>query len=149
ADQSAADDAAKRRGRLAGSATELVSDQAAGRAADRGAASGEGERKDRGEQQVPHCHMLRAVTANPVNARAAAFIARHALWRRRTDLAIREAKSMRSKMPRVERAYPLGRIVGKAMTSRIEALSVSSMTSRSIPMPSPPVGGRPYSSAVT
>ena len=36
--------------------------------------------------------------------------------------------------------YPRGRIVGKAMTSRIEALSVSSITSRSMPMPSPPAG---------
>ena len=38
---------------------------------------------------------------------------------------------------------------GKAITSRIDGLSVSSMTSRSMPMPSPPHGGRPYSSAVT
>ena len=42
-----------------------------------------------------------------------------------------------------------GRKVGKAMTSRIDGLSVSSMTSRSIPMPSPPQGGNPYSRAVT
>lgn len=42
-----------------------------------------------------------------------------------------------------------GRMVGKAMTSRIEGLSVNSMISRSIPSPIPPVGGMPYSSAVT
>ena len=42
-----------------------------------------------------------------------------------------------------------GRKVGKVMTSRIEGLSVSSMTSRSMPMPSPPQGGSPYSRAVT
>ena len=40
-----------------------------------------------------------------------------------------------------------GRSVGKAITSRIDGLSVNSMTSRSMPMPSPPHGGSPYSSA--
>ncbi len=34
---------------------------------------------------------------------------------------------------------------GKRMTSRMEALSVKSMTSRSIPIPSPAVGGMAYS----
>ena len=38
-------------------------------------------------------------------------------------------------------------ISGNRMTSRIDALLVSSMTSRSMPTPSPAVGGRPYSSA--
>ncbi len=42
-----------------------------------------------------------------------------------------------------------GRSVGKRMTSRIVAAPEISMTSRSIPIPSPPVGGRPYSSAST
>ena len=42
-----------------------------------------------------------------------------------------------------------GRIVGKAMTSRIDGLLVKSITSRSMPMPSPPAGGMPYSSAST
>ena len=42
-----------------------------------------------------------------------------------------------------------GRISGNRITSRIDGLSVSSMTSRSMPMPSPPVGGMPYSSART
>ena len=42
-----------------------------------------------------------------------------------------------------------GRNVGKAITSRIDGLSVISMTSRSMPMPSPPHGGSPYSRAVT
>ena len=38
---------------------------------------------------------------------------------------------------------------GNAMTSRMDAASVSSMTRRSIPIPTPPVGGMPYSRAVT
>ena len=42
-----------------------------------------------------------------------------------------------------------GRIVGNSRTSRMEALSVSSMTRRSTPKPRPPVGGRPYSRALT
>lgn len=42
-----------------------------------------------------------------------------------------------------------GFIVGKSKTSRMDALSVSSITSRSSPKPRPPVGGIPYSSAVT
>ncbi len=41
-----------------------------------------------------------------------------------------------------------GRSAGKSRTSRIDAWSVRSMTSRSTPMPSPPVGGSPYSSAI-
>ena len=39
------------------------------------------------------------------------------------------------------------RISGNRMTSRIDGLLVSSMTSRSMPTPSPAVGGSPYSSA--
>jgi hypothetical protein len=39
------------------------------------------------------------------------------------------------------------RICGKSRTSRIEGEFVSNMTSLSIPIPSPPVGGIPYSSA--
>ena len=42
---------------------------------------------------------------------------------------------------------PRGFMVGKRMTSRMESEPVSSMTQRSMPMPRPPVGGRPYSSA--
>ena len=50
---------------------------------------------------------------------------------------------------------PLGRIimpgfwpeVGKRITSRIDETPAISITSRSIPMPSPPHGGSPYSSA--
>src|SRR6185312_12768867 len=38
---------------------------------------------------------------------------------------------------------------GNRTTSRIDAASVSSITRRSMPMPSPAVGGRPYSSART
>ncbi len=40
-----------------------------------------------------------------------------------------------------------GRISGNRITSRIDALFVMIMTSRSMPMPSPPVGGSPYSRA--
>ena len=40
-----------------------------------------------------------------------------------------------------------GRSVGKRMTSRMCVWSVRSMTSRSTPMPRPPVGGIPYSRA--
>ena len=42
----------------------------------------------------------------------------------------------------------IGFIVGKRRTSRIESLSVRSITRRSTPNPRPPVGGIPYSSAV-
>ena len=45
--------------------------------------------------------------------------------------------------------YVSGFIVGKSKTSLIEAESVRSITSRSIPKPRPPVGGIPYSRAVT
>ena len=38
---------------------------------------------------------------------------------------------------------------GKRMTSRIEGESVKSITSLSMPMPSPAVGGSPYSRALT
>src|SRR5262249_47561475 len=44
-------------------------------------------------------------------------------------------------------AYSRFRISGNKMTSRIDGLFVNSMTRRSIPTPSPAVGGRPYSSA--
>ena len=43
----------------------------------------------------------------------------------------------------------IGFMVGNSSTSRMEALSVSSITRRSTPKPRPPVGGRPYSSAFT
>ena len=42
----------------------------------------------------------------------------------------------------------VGRMCGNRITSRIVAESVRNMTSRSMPMPSPAVGGRPYSRAV-
>ena len=41
-----------------------------------------------------------------------------------------------------------GFMVGNRITSRMESLPVRSMTHRSMPMPRPPVGGRPYSKAV-
>src|SRR5581483_378812 len=40
-----------------------------------------------------------------------------------------------------------GRSWGNRITSRIDAWFVKSMTRRSMPMPSPAVGGMPYSSA--
>ena len=40
---------------------------------------------------------------------------------------------------------PPARMCGKSSTSRMDAESVSSMTSRSMPMPRPPAGGMPYS----
>ena len=46
-------------------------------------------------------------------------------------------------------AVSRGFMVGKRMTSRMESLPVSSMTQRSMPMPKPPVGGIPYSRALT
>ena len=41
------------------------------------------------------------------------------------------------------------RMCGNKMTSRIDGLPVRTITRRSMPIPSPPVGGRPYSSART
>src|SRR6185437_11338568 len=46
----------------------------------------------------------------------------------------------------LERAHS-GRMVGKRITSRIFAVPVRYMTSRSMPMPTPPMGGMPYSMA--
>ena len=40
-----------------------------------------------------------------------------------------------------------GRRVGKRITSRMASAPLSSIASRSMPIPSPAVGGRPYSSA--
>src|SRR5260221_13466014 len=40
-----------------------------------------------------------------------------------------------------------GRITGNRITSRIDGWSVSNMTRRSMPMPRPPHGGSPYSTA--
>ena len=45
--------------------------------------------------------------------------------------------------------YASGFIVGNNNTSLIDAESVRSITSLTIPKPRPPVGGIPYSSAVT
>ena len=50
---------------------------------------------------------------------------------------------------KLEIYWSMGFIVGNSSTSRMEALSVSSITRRSTPKPRPPVGGRPYSSALT
>src|SRR5690606_33573429 len=48
--------------------------------------------------------------------------------------------------PRARRSHS-GRINGNSNTSLMLGLSVSSMIMRSMPMPTPPVGGMPYSSA--
>jgi len=47
----------------------------------------------------------------------------------------------------VESSHCTGFMVGNAITSRIEGLSVISIASRSMPMPSPPIGGMPNASA--
>ena len=44
---------------------------------------------------------------------------------------------------------PLSRSVGNRMTSRIDRTPLSAMSSRSMPIPTPTVGGIPYSSAST
>ncbi len=61
-----------------------------------------------------------------------------------TGLKMSVDKAMRQ----IARFYFMGRIVGNNKTSLIDAESVSTITIRSIPMPTPPVGGIPYSSAV-
>ncbi len=48
-----------------------------------------------------------------------------------------------------QRPVPFGRMSGKRMTSRIEREFVNSIARRSIPTPSPAVGGIPYESAST
>ncbi len=45
--------------------------------------------------------------------------------------------------------FASGRRCGNRITSRIEPTPASTITSRSTPMPRPPVGGSPYSSART
>lgn len=49
---------------------------------------------------------------------------------------------------RSDNYFPEGRMCGNKITSRIEGESVKSITNRSIPIPSPAVGGNPYSNAV-
>ena len=48
-----------------------------------------------------------------------------------------------------QRPVPFGRMSGKRMTSRIDREPVKSIARRSIPIPSPAVGGIPYESAST
>ena len=59
------------------------------------------------------------------------------------------SRSFRLFLLKLEIYCSIGFIVGNSSTSRMEALSVSSITRRSTPKPRPPVGGRPYSSALT
>ena len=69
------------------------------------------------------------------------------------ELGLQPAQPGRVQLDRTRRVrHPVqpsrsGRIWGNSKTSRIDAESVSSMTRRSIPIPSPAVGGRPYSRA--
>lgn len=46
-------------------------------------------------------------------------------------------------------SHNYGRNVGNKRTSRIDGASVNNMTKRSMPIPSPPVGGMPYSNTST
>ena len=46
-------------------------------------------------------------------------------------------------------ALARSRSAGKRITSRIESLPPSTIASRSMPIPRPPVGGMPYESAST
>ncbi len=55
------------------------------------------------------------------------------------------SQSQRATRPQSTR----GRSSGNSSTSRMDGESVNSITRRSMPIPSPAVGGRPYSSAVT
>ena len=48
-----------------------------------------------------------------------------------------------------QRPVPFGRMSGKRMTSRIDRELVKSIARRSMPTPSPAVGGIPYESAST
>jgi hypothetical protein len=52
-------------------------------------------------------------------------------------------------VPRDRGSPAQSRIAGNSTTSRIERTPVSTITSRSIPIPIPPVGGIPCSSACT
>ena len=62
-------------------------------------------------------------------------------------LDTRCARGMPTASRRSRGRYWIVRSCGKRMTSRMEAESVNSITSRSMPMPSPAVGGSAYSSA--
>lgn len=54
------------------------------------------------------------------------------------------------KIERGDQNYSVsGRMTGKRITSLSEGWFVRSLVRRSIPNPSPPVGGRPYSNALT
>ena len=55
----------------------------------------------------------------------------------------------RARVVRAQGRQSRGRMCGNSNTSRMLAESVNSITRRSTPMPSPAVGGRPCSSAVT
>lgn len=56
-------------------------------------------------------------------------------------------KLIRNICIRIDHQFPTLLSVGKKITSLIAALSVSSIVSRSIPYPMPPVGGIPISMA--
>src|SRR5579864_9068901 len=69
-------------------------------------------------------------------------------WRRLTLQVGRPLHTLRVAPDELEwKHYDSAFMTGKRITSRTEGWSVSSITSRSIPTPSPPHGGRPYSTA--
>jgi len=70
-------------------------------------------------------------------------------WRQATNHSNPLAATMVSYSlgPSADARSTAGRISGNRITSRIDGWSVSSMTRRSMPIPSPAVGGNPYSRA--
>ena len=63
------------------------------------------------------------------------------------DFAAGKRRRRKRRRAKTTAIQPRGRICGKATASRIEWHSASSITSRSIPMPPPPLGGIAYSIA--
>ena len=79
--------------------------------------------------------------------RAAVLVERAVPLRRRRPLPRTPSPRAATAMTAARRIGAQSRIAGKSTTSRIVRLPVSSITSRSMPMPMPPVGGSPCSSA--
>ncbi|GIT45557.1 MAG: hypothetical protein Ct9H300mP12_01420 [Acidimicrobiales bacterium] len=99
--------------------------------------------------QLPPCHGRRfldraqgSLEALPANPAVSTMQATCDLLLERLDGAF-SREYRREQL--VRRFYCSGRNVGKRITSRIVVVPVRIMTRRSIPIPSPPVGGRPYS----
>jgi hypothetical protein len=87
----------------------------------------------------------RAGAAGLLAGRAAAVVVASSLPPPRPPPQAAAARAMAITAAR--RIGDQSRMAGKSTTSRIERLPVSSMTRRSTPMPMPPAGGRPCSSA--